>query len=443
MQISGLLKHKNWQDFQFIWQVLPHVLQSHLANQTVYSKEQWQVLRLLLEERLLALQSLLEGTLLTIPELETIRRLGHLRLDRILAKALSHRQGPSGPYQLPPDPYLRPSYNRYHALRDLEDRLAEMRRDSELQELLTLNISMHIVEDLNLELLELHARALGKHQKQHWPMVLDLLIVADLRAVIPAEILAQLDLLLTETNALALAADLLQHSRSVPTLKAALFLLSQSDNADISLPALQRLLNTPGQHHLRAQAIPLLSHFSEAVMWGLLLPLLKDTTPDEQQADGVFAEIRMAALDALSSCLRRYPAAVNEALMLLQTGIHSHLWSPASRLIALRILAEQGIQGDLDMVLAELKNALNQDHIVEINLALKTLQVMKDRRATPMLLELLQQSSRSDTALERLRQAFHSERQSVQAQIEATLKALGQPVRFDSTLQRWVQESSV
>ena len=69
--------------------------------------------------------------------------------------------------------------------------------------------------------------------------------------------------------------------------------------------------------------------------------------------------------------------------------------------------------------------------------------VMKDRRATPMLLELLQQSSRSDTALERLRQAFHSERQSVQEQIEATLKALGQPVRFDSALQRWVQESSV
>jgi hypothetical protein len=442
MQIPDLLKHKIWQDFQLIWQVLPHVLHAQLTNQTVYAREDWQLLRLLLEVRLLALQSLLEETLLNIPELETIRRLAHLRLDRVLARALTHRLGASGPYQLPPDPYLRPTYNRYHALRDLEGRLAEMRSDSDLKDLLSLNVSMYLVEDLNLELLELHARTLGKHQKQHWPMVLDVLIAADLRAVVPSALTEQLDLLLTETDALALAADLLQRSRSVPALKAALFLLSQSENVEISLPALQRLLNTPGQHNLRAQAIPLLSHFSGAVMWGLLLPLLKDSTPDEQQADGSFAEIRAATLDALSACLRRYPEAINEALMLLQTGIHSHAWSPASRLLGLRILAEQGIQGDLDMVLAELKNALTQDHVAEINLALKTLQVMKDRRATPMLLELLQQSTRSDTALERFRQAFHAERISVQEQIEETLKLLGQPVRFDSALQRWVQEHS-
>lgn len=435
MNVSFLLEQQPWRDVQSAWRALPRVTET---AGTEYSQAWWQNWRLLLETHLLALQPLVLAGALGADTLEMLRRLFNLRLERVLDRYLQQtRPLLLRTYYLTPDPYLRPAYHRYHAFQELEQRLLLLRQEPFWSPLLSSSLSQRVLEDLNLELLEILAAQLGPTREAFWPEILDLLIVLEVQAPASEAVLPQLLQKHAGIDSLAVAEEILQHSRFPVALKAALFFLVQSGELGASLPALARLLHTSGQHSLRAQAVQLLGQFPAPASADLLATLLRDPTPDTQPADGIFAEVRLAALAALREVYRAFPEYWSQAVVLLQSGIHTPAWGPAARLTAVRMLAEQGMGDYLELVLQELKLALVQDHHREITLALQALQTMGDTRAIPVLLEMLQQSFRPDTALERFRQAFHADRQALQEQIQTTLKALGQPVRFNSQRQRW------
>lgn len=393
----------------------------------------WQKWRLLLEIRILALEPLVSMGALSTDLLEILRRLSHLRLERVLEQYLQMRQISRPPYHLSPDPYLRPAYHRYHALQELQQRLQSLAQDPHYSSLISPFFKQHVLEDLNLELLEILANQLGSKRTILWSETLDLLIAL---GAPPAEDISSFILQEhAEMDGRGIAEEVLQRSRSPIALKAALFFLAQVDDLSVSLPALSRLLHTPGQHHLKAQAVQLLNQVPSAASADLLMNILTDSTPDSCADDGLFAEVRLATLATLRTMCYALPALWSQTIGVLQTGINSPAWSAAARLTAVQILAEQGMDNYLELVLTELKTALAQDHYHEITLALETLKTMGNTQAIPVLMEILQQSFRPHTTLERFRQAFYAERQALQEQIQATLKALGQPVQFNAQQQ--------
>jgi len=128
---------------------------------------------------------------------------------------------------------------------------------------------------------------------------------------------------------------------------------------------------------------------------------------------------------------------------ILQAGIQSSHWGHWSQLKAICILAQWGYSGYLEEVIGTLKSALSQDHQEEAKAALEALAMMQDKRAIPILIELLKHLSRGGTPLENLRHAFRSDRIPIQEAILTTLKALGQPMYFDALKQQWLPEQKV
>ncbi|PIQ27771.1 hypothetical protein COW36_07625 [bacterium (Candidatus Blackallbacteria) CG17_big_fil_post_rev_8_21_14_2_50_48_46] len=435
MLFVSLLEEPLWQELQLYWQAFAVFPSPLLASP---EQLRWDILRLLLEQQLLKLQPFVLNQRLRPEILEILRILLHLRMDHLLEQHQQEKQKETSPYHLEADPYLRPPYNRYHILQELEQRFKALRQSPPLDQLLNLACTQRIEEDLTLGLLERYARLLGEAREKHWQDTLDCVIGLELQAPSADAALAFIQGLLAQVDGQALAAKILQRSRFPAALKSALFLLEKAESLESSLPALQRLLSVPGQHSLKALALKLLQASTEAMNWDLLKPLLKTSVPDSLQADGAFALVRCAALDVLPTDWNRLAAERQELLDLLQAGIYSVHWSAASRLKAMMHMARQGYSGYLEDILIELKSALAHDHAYETGLALEALKVLKDKRAVPVLLELLQKSLHSDTQLEKFRQVFQADRTQTQHQLLAVLRSLGQNLQYDTALQRWI-----
>ncbi len=438
MQWEALLADPAWQEIQSLWQALADWPPKLEPTQTEPLPVPWEQLRLLLEYALLALQPLVLKQILSAQALENVRILLHLRLDRRLVS--TQARPPSSPYQLQPDPYLRPQYHRYHALQALEQQIKDLKQAPFFTQRFSMAETQNILEDLNLDLLEIYARRLGPEAREkHWPMVLETIIALELPWAENSIAPAQIELKIAQFAPLALAEDILMRSRFSGALRAALSILKEAQDLSQALPALRRLVLSPGQHSLKTAALGLLKKFSAEQVWEILSSLLKETMPDSHQAEGSFGQVRWACLEVLSPF--QSPEYQNLAQPLLRAGIHAPYWSNLSRLKAIQILAKWGHPGYLEEVIGALKSALAQDHREETEAALEALKTLQDPRSIPILVELLRHLSRSDTALENLRQAFHSDRTPIQEGILKTLKVLGHPLSYDPVSQQWLPES--
>jgi len=437
MQWEALLADPAWQEVQAVWRSLAHWPPVPASPQA--EAIPWEQLRLLLEYDLLALQPLVLKQVLSAQALENVRILLHLRLDRRLEN--TQLKAKTSPYQLQANPDLRPQYHRYHAFQALEQVLKDLKQTPFFQERLSLTETQNILEDLNLDLLEVYARLLGPTgREKHWPLVLNTLIALELPLSEDGISPVQLELKLAEFSPLALAEDILMRSRFSGALRAALSILKETPTLSQTQPALRRLILSPGQHSLKTAALELLKKFPEEETWEVLQAVLEDPMPDSHQAEGAFGRVRQAALDVLSQFQTQ--AMQSNAQSRLQTGIPAPNWSNLSRLKAIQILAKWGHSGYLEEVIGALKNALAQDHREETEAALEALKALQDPRSIPILVELLRHLSRSDTVLENLRQAFHSDRTPIQEGLLNTLKVLGQPMYHDPVSRQWLPASN-
>jgi HEAT repeat protein len=439
MQWEALLAEPAWQEIQILWKTLPSWPPSQTEQAySDYIQSHWKTLRLCLESSLLALQPLVLKQLISPQSLEAARTLLHMRLDRRLG---DNQTKIESPYQLQKDPYLRPVYSCYHALQELEQRIKILKTEAYFEPYLSENTIQTILGDLNLDLLEKYAQLIGKEARQkYWPLILDTLIALELKQINTIAGLAYLQERCENEDPLSLAANTLLRSRFTGALRTALSLLNEAEGLSNSLlPALNRLLTAPGQHSLRASAVKLLKQFALETAWESILPLLKETHSDSFQAEGSFGQVRLAALELLSN-FTTLPQG-NEMIALMQAGIYTPSWGNLTRLKAIQILAQWGIQGYLEEVLAILKTALAHDHLEEFEAALEVLKKLKDQRCVPILLEQLRKLSDSDTALESFRQAFQGDRKPIEESIINTIKTLGQTVVFDRVSQNWILKS--
>jgi hypothetical protein len=438
MQWEALLADPTWQEVQSLWRALADWPPKSEPTQTEPLPVPWEQLRLLLEYALLALQPLVLKQVLSPQALENVRILLHLRLDRRLVS--TQARPTTSPYQLQPDPYLRPPYHRYHALQALEQQIKTLKQTPFFMQRFSMAETQNILEDLNLDLLEIYARLLGPEAREnHWPMVLETIIALELPLAENSISPAQIELKIAQFAPLALAEDILMRSRFSGALRAALSILKEAQDLSQALPALRRLVLSPGQHSLTTAALGLLKKFSEEEVWTVLSSLLEENMPDSHQAEGAFGQVRWAALDVLSQFQNHEYQTLAQPL--LRTGIHAAYWSNLSRLKAIQILAKWGHPGYLEEVIGALKSALAQDHREEMEAALEALKTLQDPRSIPILVELLRHLSRSDTVLENLRQAFHSDRTPIQEGLLKTLKVLGHPLSYDPVSLQWLPEN--
>lgn len=455
MEPAHLLKTQPWQHIQLYWESLSAFCE-HFWNQNdpdyfadedepptqavTYGELNWDLLRLFIDRRLSELQPLILKQFLTQDESTIIQRLVLLRFEQVLQRLNYQRQQLHHQYAVSPDPYLRPLYSRYHALREVEELLQEFRKDSELNKVLTLGVCQHMVEDLNMELIEQYAKTLPPEQKPTvWPVLLRSLMLLSCNQISHPMAMNQVMDLMRQENLLELAIRVLQSSPFARSLESALVVAGAVPVPEVR-QAIYRLLHRKEiDYQVQKKAIKVMAEHPEATDLPVLFEVIQSPLDDNHKRDLFFYQVREAAIMAMAAYSQSSTVRV-QVLQILQDSIQSPVWGPQSQLQAIRMLAQCEVYVGFELAVTALQMSTQRDFARIQELAADTLVALRDRRAIPFLISTLNTFTQSETVMERYKGLFQKEKQSTVDHLCRCLQQFGVQVSQDMVTGEWFED---
>lgn len=446
MNLLKLIQSEQWKEIQNYWEALPalskrisrKIYESTISPDSKTLKEDkfcWDKLRLILELKLNILYPLIEDNILTQDEFYIVKEILHKRFDQSLDNINLKRQEVHKHYMVTQDPYIRPKYNRYYALLDMEKKIKELKRDDSFKNIININICQRILDDSNMELMEILGKNINQNQINKWETLINLILALSCNEIIIKNSIENIINLTKDEDNFKLILQTLQESSYPKVLDAAIRLSRQNLNFEI-IQILINLSEKQISYKLKIEIIKTLSSVKTPEVFNCLIKIVQDKTDDFNTVEGLyFYDVREQALIGL----KEFEDNKNEIISILQGMVDNYDYSIISRLRAITTLAYFRIFMGFDTVIGSLKMSSTKEYIRSRNLALEAIIAIGDRRAIPFLIESLNICGRGKTVIERYGKAFDSEiRDSVEPLLKA-LKYFGVKVEQDEISGEWFE----
>lgn len=425
MFLLKLLESPTWHHLQLYWEALEALSDYFLigeAHEPMEEEEQlparafdWDQLRLLLDRRLMAGQELVLQEAMTLQELKVTQEIVLFRLEQGLLRLNQQRQLQHQQYAVAPDPYLRPKYSRYHALKEIEQQIKGYKTQEEYKEYLPIHVHQHIVEDMSMELIEIFAKRLSEDEREKkWHVLLQSVLALSCNEIPHQSAVDQVMDLLEQEDPFKLALRVAQSSSYEKSIESAIRILARYPGEDAS-KAYKRIIQRFGEsYYIQEQAIEQLGLIPDSNAFELLLEIIKSDIDDEERdVNGRFYHhVRVLALRALQG-FKKEKSEQTQMIETFQVAINQSSWGIFSQLTAIQVLASLGVYVGFEIAVMALQMSTSKDYSKIQELAADTLVILKDRRAIQFLFSALNELTKSETVIERYKGAFKRDTQFI------------------------------
>ena len=438
-----LLDNEEWQNIQKCWYGIPYIgniliSQIELLKDQPISEEffDWDKLLLALNFKFQPINKLVGSDYISEDECKLIGLMIYKKFELILDSINKKRQTANNIYNIHQDPYWKSSYTPYQAVTEIERKLKTIKKQKG-KDIISLKLWHQIVDDSNIELAEKLAKEISKKEiSKKWESVLNLIILLSFAEFSEEEIGEMIESLMN-LNLHQILRTALKTACHPKVLESALRYIEKLKE-ESWLPFLKDALekeknNILKQSIMKTMKIVAVSNDTKNIFISALIDIIQSDEEDNSENGSFFFFLREEAI------LQTRETGTNEDYVdALRSVLVNEKCSPTSKMVAIRMLVEFGVNEGYDEVYNTLTFAIAQKFDRMRYLALQALVSLQDPRSQLVLLYALENTPTTDDLKDYKNVVIKDDDQRTELDIILKgLKALGVEMKQNPGTGKW------